>query len=96
MPLFAVQYAYDDRHDLQGTIRPEHRAYLRHVTDEGQLLGSGPFTDGAPGALLIFRADDRETLDRLLAGDPFARAGVIATTTVRPWELVLGAWSTSA
>jgi uncharacterized protein YciI len=95
MPIFAVQYAYDDRRDLQGAVRPDHRAYLRGLADDGLLLGSGPFTGGEPGALLVFRVDSRDALDTILAGDPFARAGVIATTTVRPWELILGTWAGS-
>lgn len=93
MPTFAVQYTYDARHDLQAAIRPEHRDYLRSLAVDGSLLGSGPYTDGVPGALLVFRAHDRATLDELLSGDPFARAGLIAATTVRTWDVVLGPWS---
>lgn len=93
MPTFAVQYTYDARLDLQAAIRPEHRDYLRRLAVDGSLLGSGPYTDGVPGALLVFRAQDRVTLDALLSGDPFARAGLIAATTVRTWDVVLGPWS---
>jgi hypothetical protein len=93
MPTFAVQYTYDARHDRQAAVRPEHRAYLRSLAVDGSLLGSGPYTDGAPGALLVFRTQDRATLDELLAGDPFALAGLITATTVRSWDVVLGPWS---
>lgn len=93
MPTFAVQYTYDARRDLQDAVRPEHRAYLGGLAADGSLLGSGPYTEGAPGALLVFRARDRDELDGLLAGDPFARAGVISATTVRTWDIVLGPWA---
>ncbi len=93
MALFAVRYTYDDRTDLQDELRPEHRAYLRGVADRGGLLGSGPFTDGAPGALLVFAQPDRDALDAVLAADPFAVAGVVAEVDVRGWNPVIGPWA---
>lgn len=93
MATFAVRYTYDQRTDLQDEVRPEHRAYLRGLAERGLLHGSGPFSDGAPGALLVFEAADRGALDALLAGDPFARAGVIAEADVRAWTLVIGPWA---
>ncbi|MEV7971684.1 YciI family protein [Cellulomonas sp. NPDC089187] len=93
MSLYAVTYAYDQRADLQDQVRPAHRAYLRGLADRAKLRGSGPYTDGAPGALLIFAADDRAELDGLLADDPFAQAGVISDTQVREWALLTGPWA---
>lgn len=93
MALFAVRYTYDSRADLQDEVRPEHRAYLRGVAERGGLLGSGPFADGAPGALLVFSQPDRAALDAVLADDPFAVAGVIAEVDVRAWNPVIGPWA---
>lgn len=93
MPTYAVRYTYDQRADLQDEVRPEHRAYLRGLAERGLLHGSGPFTDGEPGALLVFEAVDRAALAGLLADDPFARAGVIAETEVRDWAVLIGPWS---
>lgn len=93
MSLYAVRYTYDSRTDRQDEVRPEHRAYLRGLADRGALHGSGPFADGDPGALLILDAPDRQTLDALLAADPFALVGVIAAVEVRMWNVVIGPWS---
>lgn len=93
MTLFAVQYHYDQRSDLQDEVRPTHRDYLRGLAGRGALRGSGPYTDGAPGALLVFEAADRAELDALLAADPFALAGVIERTEVREWALLIGPWA---
>ncbi|WP_136519877.1 YciI family protein [Cellulomonas telluris] len=94
MTLFAVRYTYDDRTDVRDAVRPEHRAWLAGLADEGGLLGSGPFADDAePGALLVFRAEDEPGLRGLLADDPFAREGLVAATEVRTWQLVLGPWA---
>jgi uncharacterized protein YciI len=93
MTTFAVRYTYDQRSDVQDEVRPEHRAYLADLADRGLLHGSGPFTDGAPGALLAFETTDRTALEVLLADDPFARAGVIAEVEIREWKLVIGPWA---
>lgn len=92
MSIFAVQYTYDDRRDEQDAVRPDHRAYLRGLQEQGTLLASGPWAEGRPGALLVFRTDDAQTLEALLAADPFARAGLIADTSVRGWNVVIGGW----
>lgn len=93
MTIYAVQYTYDARGTARDEVRPEHRAYLGGLAERGTLLASGPFTDGEPGAMLVLQANDAAMLDALLAADPFAREGLIARTTVRPWDIVLGAWA---
>jgi uncharacterized protein YciI len=96
MPTYAVRYTYDERTDVRDAVRPEHRAYLAGLAERGVLLGSGPFSDGDPGALLVFRTDDRDALDAVLVADPFAREGIVRETDVRTWDLVLGPWSATA
>ena len=93
MALFSVQYDYDDRTALRDEVRPTHRAYLLGLAESGLLRGSGPFTDGEPGAQLVFDVDDRAGLTEVLAADPFAQAGLIAKTTVRTWNLIIGPWA---
>jgi len=93
MPTYAVRYTYDERADVRDLVRPAHRAYL---LAQETLLGSGPFEDGAPGALLVFGTADRAQLDTVLAADPFALEGLIAETDVREWDVVLGPWATGA
>ena len=60
MTIFAVTYRYSDDVATRDALRTEHRDYLRGLADRGLLLVSGPFgADEAPGALLLFRADDK-------------------------------------
>ncbi|ASR54586.1 YciI family protein [Cellulomonas sp. CW35] len=93
MATFAVRYTYDERTDARDHFRPEHRAYLAGLADAGALKGSGPWTDGAPGALLVLVADDEDRLRAMLADDPFQREGLVAETEVRGWDVVLGPWA---
>jgi uncharacterized protein YciI len=93
MPTYAVRYTYDERTDVRDHVRPEHRSYLSALAEHGTLLGSGPFTDGEPGALLVLRAASPEVVDAILADDPFVREGLVAHSEVRAWDVVLGPWS---
>lgn len=93
MPTYAVRYTYDERTDVRDHFRAEHRAYLSALAEHGTLLGSGPFTDGDPGALLVFRAASPEVVAAILADDPFVREGLVADSDVRAWDVVLGPWS---
>ena len=90
MPTYAVRYTYDDRTDVRDRVRPAHREYL---LNQSTLLGSGPFVDAAPGALLVFGTADRAELDAIVAADPFVLEGLVAHTDVREWDVVLGPWS---
>jgi uncharacterized protein YciI len=90
MTIFAVTYRYSDDVATRDNLRTEHRDYLRRLADRGLLL-SGPFgPDEAPGALLLFRADDKAHVDALVKKDPFTPSGVIAQTDTAEWEPVIG------
>ena len=93
MATYAVRYTYDERADVRDVYRAEHREYMALLEDQGTLLFSGPWADGAPGALLAFRADDESALADVLAADPFAREGLIAETEIRAWTVVRGPWA---
>lgn len=90
MTVFAVEYVYAA--DSTATLdeqRPEHRAWLAGLAEDGRLLTSGPYGDGA-GALLIFKVQDEARLNDLLTQDPFAVAGAIAGIRTTEWNPVIG------
>lgn len=41
----------------------------------------------------MFEVADESALRRLLDDDPFARAGLVAATEIRRWDVVIGPWS---
>ncbi|NNH74917.1 hypothetical protein HLB23_34565 [Nocardia uniformis] len=93
MPIFAVHYTYSDA-TVPGRTehRPEHRAWLNNLVDQGTALTSGPYPDGT-GALIIVRADDADALAKLLPQDPFAQLGLIDNVRFVEWLPVMGAFS---
>lgn len=64
-----------------------HRARLDEFHARGALLMAGPLTDGAGGALGIFRT--REAAEEFVRGDPFVQNGVVSKWTIREWKEVL-------
>jgi uncharacterized protein len=91
MTIFAVEYVYaPDSAPTRDQHRPEHRAWLNGLVDTGEVLASGPFQDGA-GALLIFKAENEESLNQLLTQDPFNTVGVIAGLKTTAWNPIIGA-----
>lgn len=91
MALFTLVYRYTEDADRVTQHRPEHRAYLRSLAEQGHLLLAGPLGEaGPPGGLLVFEAESSEQVRGFADGDPFHRHGVIVETTVRSWTLSIG------
>jgi uncharacterized protein YciI len=90
MTVFAVEYVYAaDSTEARSAARPAHREWTAGLAQDGAILASGPYGDGA-GALLIFKAADEAALNSILKQDPFAAAGVIAGTRITEWSPVTG------
>lgn len=93
MSIFAVEYVYDaDSASIREEHRPRHREWLSGLVEEGRVLASGPFADGA-GALLIFTAEDESDLLSLLKQDPFASVGAISGMKTTQWSPAVGAFA---
>lgn len=73
--------------------RAAHLDYLRAHADAIKTCGPFVEDDGTTmvGSLLVIDAPDRAAVETILAKDPYRRAGLFATTEVRPWRWVVGA-----
>lgn len=91
MNTFAILYEYITDADQVATHRPQHRAFLSELQDNGQLIGSGPFTDENGGALIIIRLPEPAGItdaEQLMDADPFNRHGIITERQIRSWNPV--------
>lgn len=70
--------------DLRQRVRPQHKAYLADVAN--RIAFAGPLTsdDGQQilGSLLAIDFASREAAQAWLAGEPFTRAGLYASSSV--------------
>ncbi len=79
------------RLDLRLKTRPKHLAYL--AKSKKKVRAAGALTDeaGAPvGSMLIVECKTLAEADKLIAGDPYTKAGVFESVTVRPWKHTVG------
>jgi uncharacterized protein YciI len=90
MALFAALIEFTEDEELRLQTRPVHREYLRSLLDAGKLAISGPWADDT-GALIIYDANDMAEAQRILDGDPYRSAGVIANARLREWRVVMRA-----
>ena len=88
MGLFVVRYDYREGSEAtQDAHRPGHRDFL--ASQPG--LRAGGKTDDN-GAILIFEADDADSVATLLQDDPFLAEDVIEATHISGWAMPLGSW----
>jgi uncharacterized protein YciI len=79
------------RLDLRLKTRAKHLAYL--AKSKKKVRAAGAFTDeaGAPvGSLIIVECKTLAEADKLIAGDPYSKAGVFESVSVRPWKHTVG------
>jgi len=91
MTTFTIEYAYDERGVERDAQRPEHRAYLAGLAEQGTMLAYGRYDDaGSPGALLVCEADTLDEVESIIASDPYMEAGLVPEHRIRVWPAVFG------
>ena len=79
--------------DLRMTTRPTHVDYLKGLEAKGVLKMAGPLLgdDEKPiGSLLVVKAADKTEAEAFAAGDPYAVAGLFASTEIRAFNWTFG------
>jgi uncharacterized protein YciI len=72
----------------------DHAAFMSSLADEGFVLFAGPLAGSEHDrirVLLIADASSETDIHQRLADDPWARPQRLVTTSVEPWNLLLGA-----
>jgi uncharacterized protein len=85
--IFAAVIQYGPDKSKIAEIRPSHRQYLLGLRDAGKMAINGPFGDDS-GALIVYSAETKDDVEAMLKEDPFAKAGVFASWTIRQWNPV--------
>jgi hypothetical protein len=90
MPYFALTYeVVADFIDRRTPYRPQHLQLARDAHERGELLLAGALSE-PPGALLVFKVDDRSTAETFAKADPYVANGLVKSWAVRPWAVVVG------
>ena len=71
-------------------LQQRHLENLTKMWEDGLLLASGPIADsGDLRGVVVFKGDDRETVDKRLADDPMIKAGMLQVS-MGPWVAPVG------
>lgn len=77
--------------DVRASARDEHLAYIEGARD--RILLIGPLLsedDKVAGSLFLIEADDLATAKAFVENDPFAKAGLFDSVTVKRFRTHLG------
>ncbi|WP_119679305.1 YciI family protein [Indioceanicola profundi] len=79
--------------DIRLSTRPAHLAYIEARIDKVVVAGPIFAEDGSTpiGSLLIMNFDSKADAEAFAAEDPYAKAGLFASVTIRPWRKVFPA-----
>lgn len=92
MGYFALIYrVVDDYVERRAQFRTEHLALANELVARGELLLGGALAEPVDQALLVFRAEDRSTVERFVAADPYVLNGLVTSWEIRPWSVAVGA-----
>jgi len=72
----------------------DHAVFMNALADEGIILFAGPLAGSEHGrirVLLIAEAPGEADITRRLADDPWEATQRLVTSTVEPWNLLVGA-----
>lgn len=77
--------------DVRMANRPAHLDYLNSYL--AQIIIAGPLLDDAGekpvGSLLVLDFADKGSAEAFAAGDPYAKAGLFQSVSIRPYRKVL-------
>src|SRR5262245_26038530 len=76
--------------ERRATFRQQHLAYAKAAVERGELVLGGALADPVDGAVLLFRGESPEIVDRFAESDPYVVHGLVTGWKVRPWTTVVG------
>lgn len=76
--------------ERRAPYREEHLKLAREFVERGRLVLGGTFADPIDGAVLIFKAEDRATVEEFVQRDPYIAGGVVTAWRIRPWTVGVG------
>jgi uncharacterized protein YciI len=77
----------------------DHAAFMNRLADEGFVLFAGPLAGTETArlrVLLIVDSEDEDEIRHRLADDPWVPTDKLVTTSIEPWNLIVGAERLSA
>ena len=91
MNYFALTYdVVDGFGEKRMAFRSAHLELIRAAHARGELFLAGALGNPPDGALLVFRAEGADIVERFARADPYVTNGLVTRWRVRSWNVVIG------
>ena len=91
MAYFLLEYVLaDDYLERRTPLRAEHLGLAQAAFTRGDLVLAGALQEPTDRAVLVWSVSDSAPIEAFVAADPYAREGLVASWTIRPWTVVVG------
>jgi len=80
--------------ERRARFREEHLRAVNEAKERGELVLAGALGEPPDGALLVFLAEDRSTVEEFARRDSYVVNGLVKKYDVRPWSVVAKAETT--
>jgi hypothetical protein len=91
MPYYVLFYdVIDDYVKRRGEFREQHLRVARESLMQGELVFGGALEEPVDRALLVFRTEDKGSVEDFARNDPYVVNGLVKKWEVRPWNVVVG------
>jgi uncharacterized protein len=88
---FLITYAYvPQMEERRQPHRPAHLEHARRAYEEGRLALAAATRDPVDAAVIVLAADDEAAVYAWIAADPYVRAGLVRSVSVRELSVVFG------
>jgi uncharacterized protein len=91
MGYYLLEYALIDDYLARRTaFREAHLELARKAQGRGDLVLAGALAEPTDRAVLVWRTDDPEVIERFVDDDPYVSNGLVTSWTIRSWTVVIG------
>lgn len=94
MKTYAVLFTFvPNALELRKPYREAHLKRFYELRDAGRVVIAGPWADQYDGALIVFRAESRAEVEKIIQDDPYYKANLWPEINIREWDVVISSQS---
>ncbi len=88
---FVLQYHYvDNMLDKRDPFRAGHLEHTKLHIEQGHLMAGGGFLPEVKRGMLLFRTEERSTVEAFAKNDPFVKGGLVTHHEIFEWGILVG------
>ncbi|MDD2384356.1 MAG: YciI-like protein [Sulfurospirillaceae bacterium] len=70
--------------------REAHLNIVKGYVSRGEIVLGGAFANPTDGAAIVFKVDNKATIETFVKNDPYVMNGLVIQWKIREWSVVVG------